>query len=500
MTFKYAVSLDDPTQSAEDAALIADTQAAAAAWSSELDGLGTLNILVSVETAGVTRAEGGPTVSVPQLTVNGVTVDTFGSDEELLTGTDPNGAAPDIQISIDAGYLRDVMFLDPNPSRPSAIPNNRVDGIGVLTHEIGHGLGITGFRDPTTGAVGGVESVWDQLVKINGDGSASFTGADAEQVYGGPVPVTTLKNGEQYFHLGNTAADADASDLMNGIAYFEGHHYAISTLDVAIMDDLGLRVSPVPVFGSTATDFSSVGGQVAGLYDAILARDPDPVGFEDQVHAVQAGLSLTGLADAMLNSPEYTARFGADRSESAAAYVTRLYQTALKRTPDASGLQNYEQELGQGVSRAAVATEIGLSGEHQTDLGSKLADGLFVPDQTDAEIARLYHGFFDRAPDRFGIASWEQAAAAGTSIDAIGQSFFGSSEYQGSHQGQSAAQIIAGFYQGALGRTPDAGGLQTYVTAAAQGTSLAAIGTTIAESPEARQYLAGAIEIGHTLA
>ena len=99
-----------------------------------------------------------------------------GTDAELLTGADPNGAAPDMYIALDTSFLAD----------PSGITD-------LLTHEIGHGLGIVSYRDPADGSLSGYETTWDRLVKVAADGTAAFTGANAEAVYGGPVPVTTMK-------------------------------------------------------------------------------------------------------------------------------------------------------------------------------------------------------------------------------------------------------------------------------------------------------------------
>jgi hypothetical protein len=107
-----------------------------------------------------------------------------------------------------------------------------------MRHELGHGLGIITYRDKTTGALpSGHEMTWDKFVQIHSDGSAWFTGPNAEAVYGGPVQVTTLQNGEQYAHLGNSLGDADGQDLMNGVQGTRGKSYPISALDLAILKD-----------------------------------------------------------------------------------------------------------------------------------------------------------------------------------------------------------------------------------------------------------------------
>jgi hypothetical protein len=238
----FAVTLNDPSQLPQDAALLADMNAAAADWAQYLSGLGTVNIQLTV--APTTRASGGPAAVAPGGTDGARTVYQSDAVYEMLTGTQYQGATTDINITVDPTYLQNVLWLDPNPSSPSAIPSNRIDGVTVLRHELAHGLGTSTYRDLGTGALpADHEMTWDELTQIHSDGSAWFTGANAESVYGGPVPVTTLQNGEQYAHLGNSVNDADGQDLMNGIRFDDGKAYHISSLDLAIMKDLGAPVT-----------------------------------------------------------------------------------------------------------------------------------------------------------------------------------------------------------------------------------------------------------------
>jgi hypothetical protein len=240
MAFSYTVTLNDPGHLfSQDNSLLADVQEAAASWSQYLSGLGSIQIEIDV-VSGTTRANAKPGYSQPVGTDGGSTIYEAGSLYELTTGIDPNGSAPDIIINVDPSYLQSHFWLDPNPSNPSPIPGNLADAVSVFRHEIGHGFGIYGFRDQGTGLLAPTaESTWDKLVQIQGDGSAWFIGANAEAVYGGPVPVTTVTNtgGEQYFHLGN-GSDAVSTDLMNGVVTPVGKAVQISTLDVAIVRDL----------------------------------------------------------------------------------------------------------------------------------------------------------------------------------------------------------------------------------------------------------------------
>jgi len=270
VTFSYSVSLNDPGSSAQDTALLNGVQTAVAEWSRYVSGYGSLDIEVNV--LPTTRANAAAT-TVVYLGMDGSRqVYEEGTVNELRTGADANGTAPDLNINVDPTYL-ETLWL--NTSGSSAPPSNKIDGLSVFMHEIGHGLGFLGYRDPATGALAGYETPLDRYVTLNSDGSASFTGAIAQAVYGSAIPVTTLQNGEQYNHLSNIVAEAASSDLMNGVAFYYGHHYRISDLDLAVLKDIGLNIE-----------------MVVGDYSATR-----PVAVP-QTASVEAGDTITGTAGA----------------------------------------------------------------------------------------------------------------------------------------------------------------------------------------------------------
>ncbi|MCJ2011283.1 hypothetical protein [Methylobacterium sp. J-076] len=263
MSFNSTVALIDSANHSYDAALLADTSAALGAWSRNLYGKGTIDIQVTVSNAtSIGTANGGPATSVFLAKDGSVNIFRGGAESELLTGVDPNGASPDIQITIDPSFIDKYLFIDPDPAHPTALPSNKTSAIQILEHEIGHGLGIVGFRDTNTGALTGAESPWDKLVRIDADGTAAFTGGAAQAVFGGAVHVTTEHNAEQYYHLGSSAADLIAADLMAGYGAPLGTRYDVSNVDLAILRDLGLKT------------FGSAGGTV--LVDSVFYAQKGP--------------------------------------------------------------------------------------------------------------------------------------------------------------------------------------------------------------------------------
>ena len=102
------------------------------------------------------------------------------------------------------------------------------------------------------------------------------------------------------------------------------------------------------------------------------------------------------------------------------AFVTRLYQVCLDRTPDESGLNNWVNKLVLG-----------------TMTGYEVARGFFFSDEfknkdysDDVYLDYLYKGLFDRKADTAGKKGWQQYLDAGASRMQIFRGFIGSTEYQ----------------------------------------------------------------------
>ena len=251
------------------------------------------------------------------------------------------------------------------------------------------------------------------------------------------------------------------------------------------------------LFGTKVHDTSGDAGQVYALYDAILGRTPDLLGFENNLDALGSGASLHDLASAMLGSAEGQAHVGAADN---ATFVEELYGTALGRQSDQGGLQYFTSLLNGGASRADIAIDFALSAENQGQMAGAFNAGVYAPDAQADEVARLYYGVLGRAPDSGGLAVETSVLNQGRSLTDLAQLFIGSSEYSTTHGALNDGQFVQSLYSGALGRQADAGGLSTYTGLLASGTSRATVAVAIAESPEAQRHLLSSIEQGFHLA
>jgi hypothetical protein len=243
----FAIAFNDPDGAATAyyPAIEANLLAACADWARYLrppDGNGR-RIELEVRFSGQPTIVSGSATSAFVKEEAGLQIFEQGVAAEIRTGFDPNGPLPDGWLNLGTNYLREELWLDPDPANRSApVPPERTDAYSVFLHELGHVLAFSGWRNADTGTPpGNYLSSYDAQVKVEGGGLV-FTGNAATALYGGYIPLTR----GHLSHLGNPppgpGADLSA-DLMSGVALRRGTRYFISPLDLAILADVGLPVT-----------------------------------------------------------------------------------------------------------------------------------------------------------------------------------------------------------------------------------------------------------------
>jgi hypothetical protein len=256
--------------------------------------------------------------------------------------------------------------------------------------------------------------------------------------------------------------------------------------------------APAPnSFGTIAHTIQDAAGQIYALYDGLLGRGPDPLGYEGWMSISEHGASLHDIAAGFLASPAGVVHVGSPEN---ATFVEQLYETALHRPAESSGLQGWLGLLNNGVSRADVALGIALSPEHMADMQPSLTAGVFAPDPDASNVARLYYGLLGRSPDANGLAGLTNDLKQGASLGSVVQGFINSVEYQNLHAGMTSAQFIDSLYVNALGRHAEPSGLQGWMNLLSHGASHADVALGVSESQEAQQHLLPQIEQGWLLA
>lgn len=213
-------------------------------WTQHLVGSASVEIEV-VMTDAIPRAAGHSVTSGWIDHVGTFDVYEQGLAYEIRTGADPNGALPDVRILLSSTYLEQELWLDPEPTLRSApVPLERVDAVSLFAHEVGHALAFNGWgNDSGSPSWIAYASTWDICTTYDGAG-LSFVGPASMQLYGGPIPVTLGNNG----HIGRDSGAAFdlRGDLMNGVMLAHGQRYTVSALDLAMLADMRMVLSPAP--------------------------------------------------------------------------------------------------------------------------------------------------------------------------------------------------------------------------------------------------------------
>lgn len=217
--------------------------------------------------------------------------------------------------------------------------------------------------------------------------------------------------------------------------------------------------------------FDPVAAQVYRLYRATLDREPDRSSHLIWTDRLMGGeMSLGEVIAGFTGSREFQARYGAT---SDAAFVTLLYNNVLGRDPDAIGFANWTAALANG-SRSRVEVVQGFSESAEFRAGTEAGALSYgraghQADWTD-DVFRLYRATLDRAPDLGGLLGWTSALAGGRGFLDVVQGFTGSREFQARYGTTTDAAFVTLLYNNVLNRAPDAAGFAAWTGMLSAGT------------------------------
>jgi hypothetical protein len=205
-------------------------------------------------------------------------------------------------------------------------------------------------------------------------------------------------------------------------------------------------------------------GTVFRLYQAVLGRAPDPIGLGNWIAALEAGsLSLPSAAQAFVSSAEFGARFGALDSS---GFLTLLYQNVLERAPDAVGFNNWRTALESGQqSVAQVVLGFSESSEFIQRTAPAFGGGVWAADPFAVNVLRIYETVLDRRPDPGGLLAWTTAHAGGMTIRDMIDGFMASAEFVSRYGSLSNESFVRLLYLNALDRPGEAEGIAAWTGA-----------------------------------
>ena len=155
--------------------------------------------------------------------------------KEMLTGWDSCGTQPEVGaiLSVENGAVTMYgmkAYYDPNPAQyvPANVPAGCFDFVGVMTHEIFHGLGFQFGTNEFSRYVTSVNNV------------TYFNGPNTVAALGRPLPMSPSGG----THYGNTYLPDNpiGTGLMFQWGNYAGNRLDIGRLDLAVLKDLGLNV------------------------------------------------------------------------------------------------------------------------------------------------------------------------------------------------------------------------------------------------------------------
>ena len=110
------------------------------------------------------------------------------------------------------------------------------------------------------------------------------------------------------------------------------------------------------------------------LYNAAFDRQPDVAGGTYWSHRLESGVPLLSVANAFVNSQEFSQHYG--MSPSNQAFINDLYQNVLGRAPDAAGSAYWSGQLTHGLTKAAALLAFSESAENQSHVDPLIAHGV----------------------------------------------------------------------------------------------------------------------------
>jgi hypothetical protein len=182
---------------------------------------------------------------------------------------------------------------------------------------------------------------------------------------------------------------------------------------------------------------------IAATYQKYLGRAPDANGLAYWLNQMQnQGLSDEHLEAGFIGSTEYIDNHGGVGS----GWVTGMYMNLLGRTPDATGLQYWLNQLDAGVATADIAYGFAASKERES-----------------ARVTADYKLYLGRTANPSEISYWYNIFQNGGSNEQVIAGFISSQEYFLDH-GNNIVDWLYENYRAVLGRNPDPSGYNYWLS------------------------------------
>lgn len=282
-------------------------------------------------------------------------------------------------------------------------------------------------------------------------------GQGSDLILGGDGSDTIFALGD-----GDTIDGGLGTDLLNFGGLTRSYNAVFGYGDAVVGDDTVTGVETIAFRDAVLTfDENSDAAFVMRMYDTVLRRTPDPAGLDSWLDAMDHGTTRAQVAKGFLGSQEFALVTG---SLSTPDYVEYLYNHALGRASDPSGKAGWVNYIDSGtMSRADVLMGFSESQEHKNLTAGTLNQGLWHTNDNFQQIEALYDSFADRLPDQAGLLGWADLMDRGMTLKQVATGFAGSAEFAARTTGMSNANLVEYMYNTTLDRPSDAVGKAYWV-------------------------------------
>ena len=242
--------------------------------------------------------------------------------------------------------------------------------------------------------------------------------------------------------------------------------------------------------GAPVADREGVAAFVTRLYENILQRTPDNAGLNAWVDVLSSGKeSGAKVAQGFVDSTEFKSRNMSDEE-----YIKIMYRTFLGREYDQGGLNAWMSVLDSGLSRMHVFKGFAESNEFTgicSEYGIVRGNAVYTEpiDQNENVtkfIVRNYRLCLGREPDVNGLNAWCSQILTG--VNTAKQAAYGfvfSNEFKGKNL--SDEDYVRTLYRVFMDREADNAGLESWLKVLREGESREHVFNGFADSPEFRE-------------
>jgi len=271
----------------------------------------------------------------------------YQGDERSLLENAIGGTGDDV---LKGNAANNVLIGGEGNDRIEGIAGNNVLAGGFLQNELSlAGLNIKEWISASLRSFTGSDDGDDTLIGGSGN-DVCLPGSGTNTVSGGDGMDTLVIN---------TSVSLISISQKGGSLVFSYEDSSVSSTGIEYL----ATKDGVFKFGGVIAEQTKV--DISLLYSAGLGRDLDKSGMQFWAGELESGQTLSGMADSIIVSQEFNAKYGNSSAMGASAYVDVLYKNVLGRAADERGATYWVGALDEGMSRSDALVEFATGSENR---------------------------------------------------------------------------------------------------------------------------------------